>query len=118
MRGDAQRLADILEAADKITEVSRLGRYAFDEDERNQVWIVHYIQIIGEAARSLSEALKIRYSDVPWKNIIAMRHVLVHGYFGIDLNEVWRVVERDLPELRRSIQEILTAESAASDSAS
>lgn len=113
-----QRLADILEAIDKIVEVSRYGRDVFDADERNQVWIVHYIQIIGEAARSLSEALRIKYSDVPWKNIIAMRHVLVHGYFGIDLNEVWRVVERDLPELRRSIQEILTVESAASDPAS
>ncbi len=110
MRRDEQRLHDILEAIEKIDRYASEGRAAFDEDERTQVWIVHYIQIIGEASRALSEDLRARYPQVPWSVIVGMRHILVHDYFGIDLDEVWSVVERDLPVLRREVEAILPSE--------
>jgi uncharacterized protein with HEPN domain len=68
---------------------------------------VRHLQIIGEAARALPEAIREQAPAVPWSRIIGMRHILVHDYFGIDTAIVWDVVERDLPGLRRQIEELL-----------
>ena len=83
------------------------GRQAFEADELIQSWIVRHLQIIGEAARALPEAVRAQAPAVPWAKIIGMRHILVHDYFGIDTAVVWAVVERDLPELRRQIEDLL-----------
>ncbi len=83
------------------------GRQAFEADELIQSWIVRHLQIIGEAARALPEAVRAQAPAVPWAKIIGMRHILVHDYFGIDTAVVWEVVERDLPELRRQIEDLL-----------
>ena len=113
MRRDAQRLRDILEAIERIERAAEQGRAAFDADEMVQVWILHHIQILGEASRALSEPLRASHPEVPWALIVGMRHILVHDYFGIDLDEVWAVVERDLPLLRRNVEAILAEEQAA-----
>lgn len=68
---------------------------------------MRHLQIIGEAARALSEAVRAQAPAVPWAKIIGMHHILVHDYFGIDTAVVWEVVERDLPGLRRQIQDLL-----------
>lgn len=62
---------------------------------------------IGEAARNLSDALRDRHPDVPWSQIIAMRNTLVHDYFGVDVEEIWSTVEKDLPALKRQVETIL-----------
>ena len=77
MRRDEQRLQDILEAIAKIELFSGDGREAFDEDERTQVWMVHHIQIVDEAARALSEKLRAEHPEIPWDLIVGMRHILV-----------------------------------------
>ena len=110
MRRDRQRLRDILESIERIERFTSRGRAAFDSEELVQVWVVHYLQIIGEAARALSEPLRMKYDQVPWPVIIGMRHILVHDYFGIDLDEVWVAVERDLPQLREQIEDIVSRE--------
>lgn len=69
--------------------------------------MIHHIQIIGEAASQLSLTFRKTHEQVPWPQIIKMRHVLVHDYLGIDLGEVWAVVERDVPALKKQISEIL-----------
>jgi uncharacterized protein with HEPN domain len=107
VRRDEQRLQDILEAIAKIERFTGNGRTAFDADERTQVWCLYYVQVIGEAARALSGEFRNRHPQIPWVEIIAMRHILVHDYFGIDLDEVWAVVERDLPVLRGQVQALL-----------
>lgn len=109
MRLDEERLYDMLEAISAVERYTGDGRDAFDADERTQVWVLHYIQILGEAARALSPELRATHAEIPWSAIIAMRHILVHDYFGVDLDEVWRVVEHDLPVLRRQLQAILRA---------
>ena len=76
-------------------------------DELVHTWMIHHIQIIGEAANKLTPAFRRTHPQVPWPLIIKMRHVLIHDYFGIDLAEVWAVVERDLPALKRQINQIL-----------
>jgi len=110
MRDDRSRLEDILEAIERIERYAARGRAAFEADDLIQVWVLYHLQILGEAARKLSDALRQRHPEVPWAQIIAMRNILVHDYFGLDVVEVWAAVERDIPDLKRKIESILGLE--------
>jgi uncharacterized protein with HEPN domain len=67
------------------------------------------MQIIGEAAGRLSDGLRASHSDVPWTEIIGMRNVLVHEYFGVDGEEIWATIHHDLPALKQRLAAILAA---------
>ena len=107
MRDDREWLLDILESVERIQKYAARGRKAFESDELIQTWMVHHIQIIGEAASKISNATRTAHPEVAWREIVAMRNILVHVYFGIDLNEVWMTVERDIPTLKHQIEAIL-----------
>ena len=107
MRGDRERLLDIQEAIQRIEKYAAQGREAFDRDELIQNWFVRHLQIIGEAVRAIPAEFKDRYPEIPWSQIMGMRNILVHDYFGIDREVVWSAVERDLPDLKRKIEAIL-----------
>ena len=109
MRDDRERLRDIQEAIGRIEQQAVKGRTAFENDELIQTWIVHHLQIIGEAVRQLSPTLKANHPEIPWSRIIGMRNILVHDYFAIDAEAVWQAVERDLPELKRNVDALLRA---------
>lgn len=89
------------------TKYTAQGRKAFERDELIQNWVVHHLQVIGEVTRHLSSRLQEHHPEVPWSRIIGMRNILVHDYFAIDTEAVWQAVERDLPELKRSIETIV-----------
>lgn len=110
MRDTIERLRDIQEAIIRITKYSVLGRQKFEEDELVQIWIIHHLEIIGEAVRAIPQDFKNLHPEVPWKRINGMRNVLVHVYFGVDKNVVWSVVEEDLPALKASVDAILNKE--------
>jgi uncharacterized protein with HEPN domain len=93
----------------------RTTRAAFDADERTQAWMVSRLQIIGEACRHVSEALRLRHPDVPWRLIIGMRHHLVHGYFDIDPDVVWMAIVARIPELKRDIERIVATDPEVGD---
>lgn len=107
MSSDRERLLDILDAIGKIERNPVRDMDALADDEKQQVWIIHHLQIIGEAAYRLSQRFRAEHREIPWEAIIGMRHVLVHGYFEIDLDIVWAAVQRDLPPLRDAIAAIL-----------
>lgn len=107
MRDPRERLRDILDAIARIERYKAKGREAFESEELIQVWTVHHLQIIGEAAAQLGREFHAAHPEIPWAQIIAMRNVLVHDYFGIDLNELWNVVERDLKAVRGDIERLL-----------
>ncbi len=107
MRDDRARLLDILEAIDNIQRRAAPGREVYMNDELLQVWMVHHIQIIGEAAGGLSRTLREQYPEIPWGDIVSMRNILVHQYFGIDLEQVWATVITDLPRLHSEITHML-----------
>jgi uncharacterized protein with HEPN domain len=107
MRSESERLLDILEAIERIEKYAVRGKAAFNADELIQNWMVHHIILIGEACRALPDDFQARYREVSWADIIAMRNILVHHYFGIDAEAVWSAVERDIPELKINIQAIL-----------
>ena len=107
MRDDRKRLVHILEAIERVERYAARGEQAFRRDELIQTWMVRNIQVIGEAARALSQNLRDDHPNIPWSSVIGMRHVLVHDYFDIDLDIVWRVIEQDVPALKRNIRNIL-----------
>ncbi|MGB7571091.1 MAG: DUF86 domain-containing protein [Methanothrix sp.] len=103
MRDDREWLLDLLEAMEKIEKYSSRGRQAFEEDELIQNWILHQLQIIGEALRNISEDFRRDHTEIPWKETIGMRNILIHRYFELDANLVWTVVIRDLPDLKEKV---------------
>lgn len=107
MRSERERLLDVLEAIERIEKYAGRGKAAFLEDELIQNWMVNHISLIGEACRALPGEFQASHVDVPWVDIIAMRNLLVHHYFGIDKEAVWSVVERDIPGIKLNIQIIL-----------
>lgn len=107
MRSDRERLIDILETIEKIERYVSRGKRAFDSEELLQVWIIHHLQTVGEAASKLDRDLQEDHSKVPWAQIIAMRNILVHDYFAVDLDEVWVAASRDIPRLKKEILIIL-----------
>jgi uncharacterized protein with HEPN domain len=70
--------------------------------------VLHWIEIIGEAARGVSDKVRGAYPEVPWRVITDMRDRVTHGYFDIDLDIVWNTVTRDLPKLSESVTQIRT----------
>jgi len=107
MRDDRLRLEDIRDAVAQIERYSARGRQSFDEDELVRVWVLHHLQIIGEACRGLSEEFRRTHPDEVWSDAIGFRNVLAHQYFGLDYEAVWSVVERDLPDLKNKVQQAL-----------
>lgn len=107
MRDPTQRLRDVLEAIERIEERVQGGRTAFDNDAMLQVWVLHHLQIIGEACRSLPEDFRQRHTEIDWSRIVGMRHILVHQYFEIDTDIVWAVVDKELPLLQQQVNQIL-----------
>ena len=113
MRDVTERLQDILEAIGHVERYASRGREGFDSDELIQTWIVHHLQIIGEAAAGLGCDFHSAHPEVPWPQIVALRNILVHEYFGIDLEEVWATVQRDLPVLKAQVRAFLPTPSGS-----
>ena len=106
MRSDHLLLEDILDAIDEIRRYLPADRDAFDSDRPLQSHIYRHIMIVGEAAYRLSTTLKERHPETPWRLIEGMRHVLVHDYFQVDWDEVYRTAAHDIPKLQPQIQDI------------
>ena len=93
MRDDRVRLADILEAIHRIEKYTTQGRDTFEKDELVQTWVVHHLMIIGEACRALSAEFRIAHPEDIWKQATGLRNIIVHQYFGTDLEIVCGVME-------------------------
>jgi uncharacterized protein with HEPN domain len=97
-------LDDILDSIDKIYEFTGdVAREAFYKNTEKQYAVIKCLEIIGEAVRAIPETYKAKNPGIPWKKINAMRNILIHAYGSVDLEEVWRVIEKDLPVLKRKI---------------
>jgi uncharacterized protein with HEPN domain len=103
-RRDDQRVADILDAADEIAEVIGLGRDAWDKDRIRQLAVERLLEIIGEAANSLSEEFRSRHPTIPWRDIIGLRVVLAYHYHRVDPGQVWVIAATEVPRLARDLR--------------
>ncbi len=107
MRDDRERLRDILDAIREIERYEARGREAFEKDELIRTWMVHHLLIVGEAASAITRSVREASPQIAWPQIVAMRNILIHEYFGVDSAEVWSAVKNDLPPLKRQLQILL-----------
>ena len=107
MKTDIAYLEHILLCIKKIEEYTKeLDRKAFSENELIQDAVIRNIEIIGEATKKISSDLKSQYREIPWKEMSGMRDKLIHDYFGVDVDVVWKTVKEDIPFLKSLIQDI------------
>ena len=98
----------ILENIEDIEKFSEgLDKKEFQENRLKQKAIIRSIEVIGEAAKNIPDSFKEKCPDIVWKDIIGTRDKLIHHYFGVDLNAVWKVVKEDIPELKIRIKSLL-----------
>ncbi len=106
--GDKIRLKHILDAIDEINSyLITADLSVFLENSMMRFACIKQMEIIGEASNHLSSELKTRFSEVAWAQIVGMRNVFTHEYFGIDSNVVWEIIRDDIPELREKVVHIL-----------
>ena len=111
MRHDGLYLNDIVEAAGHIADfIAGVDFDGFQKSEMLRSAVVQKLAVIGEAAARVSEDLRSRHPEVPWPQIIAFRNILVHAYFGIDWDIVWRAATIRCPVLRDQVASFLPAE--------
>ncbi|MBR6059622.1 MAG: DUF86 domain-containing protein [Victivallales bacterium] len=104
--GDDFYLESILKAIKSLEGYSAVGRELFLSDQMRQDAVICRLGVIGEAVKRLSDEFRSKYQEVPWKPMAALRDVLVHNYFGVDLEIIWGILERDLPSLKEQLAAI------------
>jgi uncharacterized protein with HEPN domain len=107
-------LHDILDAIDIVAQYLPADRAAFDRDPPVQSHIYRHVMIVGEAAWQLSQELKDRHPQVPWKQIEGMRHIMVHDYFKVDWDIVYATAKNDIPALKPQVEAMLRSLPAGS----
>lgn len=101
-------LQDILDAVNDIESfVDDMTYEAFIKDRKTLNAVVRSIEIIGEASKNIPETMKTKYKELPWKQMAGMRDKLIHAYFGIDTETLWKAVKENIPPLKKAIQKIL-----------
>jgi len=107
MSRDNVYLRHILDAILKIEIYIKVGRDVFFRESHWHDAVIRELEIIGEAAKRLSDDLKKGSPDTPWRRIAGLRDVLIHDYMGVDLEAVWEVTQKNLPKLKADIEKII-----------
>jgi uncharacterized protein with HEPN domain len=98
---------DKLDASEKAERfVQGMTLEGFQRDEKTAFAVVRALEIIGEAALHIPKHMRARYPEVPWGDIVGMRNIVIHEYFGIDLEVIWKTVHRDLAPLRGALSKV------------
>ncbi|MFA6979353.1 MAG: DUF86 domain-containing protein [Ignavibacteriaceae bacterium] len=108
---DRIRIRHMIDASEEALSFVRTAKKEeFSQSRQLILSVIKDIEIIGEAASKISEETKLKYSEIPWKDIVGMRNRLIHGYFDVNINLVWNTTKNNLPPLIKSLKEIITEE--------
>ena len=108
MKPDVVRVHHMLDAAYEILKfMEGKSRHDLEEDRKLNLSVVHLLEIIGEAAAGTSTEFRENFPFLPWKAVVGMRNRLIHGYYDIDLDIVWKTIEEDIPPLIDALEKIL-----------
>jgi uncharacterized protein with HEPN domain len=98
---------DIQDAIEKIENFTAgLDFEGFVKDDKTSFAVIRALEIIGEGARKIPKSSRSRYPEIPWQDMAGMRDKLIHDYFGVDLQVVWKTVQIDLPPLKTIFEQI------------
>ncbi len=104
MPRDEATLLDIVEAARRAIEFgTSVSRDEFLVDLKTQSAVLHQLLVLGEAVKRLSPEFRQRHPNIPWRQAAGLRDIVIHNYDGVDIDEIWRTLERDLPALVENI---------------
>lgn len=106
MKEDIPYLYHIRDAIEKIESYIKQKK-DFKELPIIQDAVIRQMEIIGEASKRISKQTKASNPDIPWKDMAGMRDKLIHGYFGVDVEAVWKTVENDIPSLKKQMSNLL-----------
>jgi uncharacterized protein with HEPN domain len=101
-------LDDILEAIQRIEEYSAHSDYgSFKQDKKAVDAIVRNFEIMGEAVNKVPSVLRKKYPDIPWLEMMGMRNKLIHEYFGVDTQILWKTIKENVPQLKPQVRKML-----------
>ena len=102
-------LGHILECIELLEQYTQdVNKTQFESDLKLQDAILRRFEIIGEATKNIPHALKKKHPKIPWKKMAGMRDVLIHQYYGVSLNDIWQVIQKDLPKLKKQIKKMIS----------
>ena len=107
MKDDKLYLIHIAECIERIESYTIQGQEAFKKSSMAQDAVARNFEIIGEAVKRISQTLKQKHPDVPWQRIAGLRDVLIHDYISVDLDEVWSIVQQNVPPFKKKLETIL-----------
>lgn len=108
MKDDLVYFQHILEATKKIDQYTADLKFAeFSRSTLLQDGVMRELEIIGEAVKRISATTKKLDPDIPWKEITGMRDKLIHDYFGVDIEAVWKTAKQDVPQLRKRVEQLI-----------
>ncbi|MDZ7830636.1 MAG: DUF86 domain-containing protein [Desulfobacterales bacterium] len=100
--------SDISESCQAIFEyIEEMSFEAFCRDRKTYSAVIREFEIIGEAVGKLPDSMKSEYKNIDWQDIKDFRNLLIHEYFGVDLEIVWKIIQDDLPNLSEAVNELL-----------
>ncbi len=101
-------IEDILEAMEKIgSYIKEISFEAFEANDMIVDAVIRNLGIIGEASAQIPTDIKEKFPDIPWKRMIGLRNIVIHEYFGIDLDTIWQIVTKNIPDTKPQIGMVL-----------
>ena len=86
--------------------LKEISKESFFKDGLRQSAVIRQLEVIGEATKNIPDSFRKKYPEIPWKKIVGLRDIIIHTYFEIDLDITWEIIKKDLPLLKKQVQNI------------